>query len=291
MWTQIAQHISQVTQQEFRIKNRRSINGGCTSQCYSLIGDNITYFVKINRAAKAKMFVAEVLNLKHILDTKSIRVPKAICWGIAENISYIVLEWIEFSRVTNQSWKEMGRKLGLMHYHQGADQFGWKHNNMIGSIPQINIWTDNWANFFAEHRIGYQLKLTKRCEIDFPERTQVVEMVRKLLSDRKPKPSLVHGDLWSGNTAATTEKEPVILDPATYYGDHEVDLAMTELFGGFPHEFYRGYNEIFSLDKGYQKRKIIYNLYHILNHFNLFGNGYGYQAKQIIKMILAGTLQ
>ncbi|YAI82613.1 MAG: fructosamine kinase family protein [cyanobacterium endosymbiont of Rhopalodia sterrenbergii] len=286
MWKQITQHISQATQQEFRTKNRRSINGGCINQCYSLIGDNITYFVKINQAYHVNMFAAEALGLKQISDTKTIRVPKPICWGMAEKTSYIVLEWIEFSRGTNQSWEEMGRKLGTMHHHQGAKQFGWEQNNTIGSIPQINIWTDSWADFFSEYRIGYQLKWARQRGENFPECTQVVEMVRKLLAQRQPQPSLVHGDLWSGNVAVTQKGEPVILDPATYYGDHEVDIAMTELFGGFSDEFYRGYNKVFPLEKGYQKRKTIYNLYHILNHFNLFGSGYAAQVNRMIQRII-----
>jgi fructosamine-3-kinase len=286
MWTQIAQHISQATQQEFRNKNRRSVNGGCINQCYSLMGDNITYFVKINQASQVEMFAAEALGLKQISNTKTIRVPQPICWGIAEKTSYIVLEWMEFGRGTNQFWEKMGRKLGTMHHHQGADQFGWEQNNTIGSISQINIWTDSWADFFAEYRIGYQLKLARRRGGNFPDCIQVVEMVRELLAHRQPKPSLVHGDLWSGNVAVTQEGEPVILDPATYYGDHEVDLAITELFGGFGGGFYRGYNEVFPLDKGYQKRKIIYNLYHIINHFNLFGGGYGAQVNQMIQRII-----
>ncbi|MGP0128357.1 MAG: fructosamine kinase family protein [cyanobacterium endosymbiont of Rhopalodia musculus] len=286
MWTQIAQHISKAIQREFRIKNRRSVNGGCINQCYSLIGDNITYFVKTNQASQVEMFAAEALGLKQISNTKTIRVPQPICWGIAERASYIVLEWIEFNGGTNQSWEEMGRKLAAMHHHQGSDKFGWEQNNTIGSIPQMNIWTDSWADFFAENRIGYQLKLARRRGGNFPECTQVVEIVKELLAHRKPQPSLVHGDLWSGNVAVTQEGEPVILDPATYYGDHEVDLAMTELFGGFLGVFYRGYNEVFPLDKGYEKRKTIYNLYHILNHFNLFGGGYGSQVNRMIQKIL-----
>ncbi len=288
MWTQIAEHISQATQQEFQVKKQRSVSGGCINQGYSLIGDNITYFVKINQASQVEMFAAEALGLKQMLATETIRVPQPICWGMSERVSYIVLEWLEFGRGTNHSWEEMGRKLAQMHQAKGADQFGWDQNNTIGSTPQINTWTDNWADFFAEHRIGYQLKLARRRGGNFPDYTQVVEMVRNLLADRQPQPSLVHGDLWSGNAAVTEAGEPVILDPATYYGDHEVDLAMTELFGGFSGGFYRGYNEVFPLEEGYQKRKTIYNLYHILNHFNLFGGGYGSQANHMIQRILMG---
>ncbi|ACK64974.1 fructosamine kinase [Rippkaea orientalis PCC 8801] len=286
MWTQIAEHITQVTGQEFEIKKQRPVSGGCINQGYSLIGDKKTYFVKINQASQIEMFAAEALGLKQMFATKTIRVPQPICWGMSDRSSYIVLEWLEFSQATAESWQEMGRKLAAMHQVQGVSKFGWERNNTIGSTPQINTWTENWTDFFAEHRIGYQLKLARRRGGNFPEYSQVVGIVRDVLKDRQPLPSLVHGDLWSGNVAVIADGEPVILDPATYYGDHEVDLAMTELFGGFPGSFYRGYDEVFPLDEGYQKRKTLYNLYHILNHFNLFGGGYGSQANQMIQQIL-----
>jgi fructosamine-3-kinase len=172
-----------------------------------------------------------------------------------------------------------------MHIQGQNQRFGWERNNTIGSTPQINTWSENWADFFAEHRIGYQLKLAQRRSGHFPDTTKVVTKVRDLLVNRKPQPALVHGDLWSGNAAILDSGEPVIFDPATYYGDREVDLAMTELFGGFPTVFYQGYTEISSLAEGYQQRKILYNLYHILNHFNLFGGSYAAQANQMINQL------
>ena len=286
MWTQIAEHISQTTDANFVIENRRSVSGGCINQGYALTGDGVTYFVKVNQASQVEMFVAEALGLKQIRATQTIRVPQPICWGMADRASYLVLEWLEFGRGTTPSWEEMGRKLAAMHQAGGSDRFGWERNNTIGSTPQINHWTDRWADFFAQERIGYQLHLAGRRGGNFFDEEQVVAVVLEALADREPQPSLVHGDLWSGNVAVTTAGEPVILDPATYYGDREVDLAMTELFGGFPAAFYRGYNEAFPLDEGYQRRKTIYNLYHVLNHFNLFGGGYGSQANQMIREIV-----
>ncbi|MGK7871812.1 MAG: fructosamine kinase family protein [Xenococcaceae cyanobacterium] len=287
MWTQIAEQISQVTGEKFQIDNRRSVGGGCINQGYSITGSGCTYFVKLNQASQVEMFEAEALGLKQMLGTKTIRVPKPICWGTADHSSYIVLEWLEFGRGgSSQSWEEMGRKLAAMHKAGGSSQFGWDHNNTIGSTPQINPWTSNWAEFFAQHRIGYQLKLAKRRGGNFPDRGLVVAAVEEYLADIQPQPSLVHGDLWSGNAAVIDSGEPVILDPATYYGDREVDIAMTELFGGFPAAFYRGYNHVWPLDQGYQQRKTLYNLYHILNHFNLFGGGYGSQASRMIQQTL-----
>ena len=284
MWTQIAQHISQSTGTEFSVDNHRSVSGGCINQGYRLTGNDCAYFVKINQASQVEMFAAEALGLKQIINTETIRVPEPICWGVAERSSFIVMEWLEFSRPDTQAWEKMGRNLAAMHRAGGASQFGWEQNNTIGSTPQQNDWTDNWAEFFAQHRIGYQLKLAQRRGGDFPR--QAIAAVQEILANRQPQPSLVHGDLWSGNAAVTTSGEPVILDPATYWGDREVDLAMTELFGGFPAAFYRGYSQVWQLEEGYQQRKTIYNLYHILNHFNLFGGGYGSQANRMIAQIM-----
>jgi len=291
MWTEITNQISQVTGQAFEIKNRRSVGGGCINQSYALIGDNSTYFVKLSQASQVQMFEAEALGLKQMFATQTIRVPKPICLGTAADSAYIVLEWLELGGGKNtQVSAEMGRQLAAMHRaklpQETEGKFGWNQNNTIGSTPQINTWTSNWAEFFTEHRLGYQFQLARRRGGHFSQQDKLLAIVPKLL-DHQPQPSLVHGDLWGGNAAVTTSGEPVILDPATYVGDREVDIAMTELFGGFPAGFYRGYNEVWPLDEGYQGRKTLYNLYHILNHFNLFGGGYGSQANRMIEQILS----
>ncbi len=289
MWTQIATHISKVTGEKFEITNRRSVGGGCINQGYAVSSSTITYFVKLNKASLADMFEAEALGLKQMLDTKTIRVPKPICVGTTADLGYIVLEWLELGGSNStQCWEQMGRQLAAMHRCTPPSQkgFGWDINNTIGSTPQINTWTSNWIKFFAEHRLGYQFQLARRRGGHFLQQEQVIAAVEKLLN-HQPKPSLVHGDLWGGNAAVTKSGEPVILDPATYVGDREVDIAMTELFGGFPGAFYRGYNDVWPLDSGYKQRKTLYNLYHIVNHFNLFGGGYASQANSMIEQILS----
>jgi fructosamine-3-kinase len=326
MWTQIATHISQVIGETFEINNRRSVSGGCINQGYAVIGNTGTYFVKLNQASQVQMFEAEALGLKQMLETQTIRVPKPICWGTAADSAYIVLEWLELGgssttayivlewlelggNSTTQSWEEMGRQLAAMHRASPPQptetlkvgklkvessnrqpstppgEFGWNQNNTIGSTPQINNWTSDWAEFFAEYRLGYQFQLARRRGGHFPQQEQLLAAIGKLL-DHQPQPSLVHGDLWGGNASVTKSGEPVIFDPATYVGDREVDIAMTELFGGFPPAFYRGYNEVLPMDSGYKQRKTLYNLYHILNHFNLFGGGYASQANRMIEQIL-----
>ena len=287
MWSEIAREISQNTGDKFELANYRPLGGGCINQAYQISGNGSTYFVKLNQASEVEMFAAEAQGLEQMFATKTIRVPKPICWGIAGNNSYLALEWLELGSANRHCWEEMGRKLARLHGAGGANQFGWQRNNTIGSTPQINPWCDRWADFFAQHRIGYQLRLAQRRGGNFPAPETVVEAVKQQLALVSPQSSLVHGDLWSGNAACTSDGEPVIIDPATYYGHREVDLAMTELFGGFPPAFYGGYNQEWQLDEGYQQRKTLYNLYHILNHFNIFGYGYASQAASMIRQILS----
>ncbi|MDJ0746207.1 MAG: fructosamine kinase family protein [Xenococcaceae cyanobacterium MO_167.B27] len=287
MWQTIAKEISKATGKEFEVKETRSVGGGCINQGYKIQSLDRQYFVKLNQASLVEMFVAEALGLKQMHQTQTLTIPYPVCWGTVGNSCYIVLEWLELGgRSNSEAWSKMGRQLAQMHQQGTSSRFGWKMNNTIGSTPQINTWMDNWGDFFAEQRIGYQLRLAKTRGGNFPDTNQVIAAVKEHLADREPVASIVHGDLWSGNASVTVEGEPVIFDPATYYGDRETDIAMTELFGGFPQSFYQGYNQQWELDPGYQKRKNIYNLYHILNHFNLFGGGYGSQANSMIRKIL-----
>lgn len=286
MWTEIANRISEVTGEKFEIDRHRSVGGGCINRGYVITNSNdSTYFVKLNQASLVEMFAAEALGLQQMRSTQAIRVPKPICWGTAGNSAYLVMEWLDLGG--SGSWEEMGRQLAAMHESlQTEARFGWEINNTIGSTPQINTWTSDWAEFFAIHRIGYQLKLARRRGGNFPQGERLIEAIPELLAGHHPQPSLVHGDLWGGNADFTASGEAIIFDPATYIGDREVDMAMTELFGGFPAGFYRGYNQVFPLDAGYEQRKTLYNLYHILNHFNLFGGSYGSQANNAIAKIL-----
>ena len=287
MWEKIAAHISEVTGEKFRVENRRSVSGGCINQGYQISDGDRTYFVKVNRAVDLAMFEAEALGLQQMGETQTIRVPHPLGCGTQGNSAYLVLEWLDLKAgADSQAWEEMGRNLAALHRYQGKGEFGWEINNTIGSTPQVNLWTGKWAEFWAEHRIGYQLKLGKRRGGNFPQAEGLLEAIPALLADHEPQPSLVHGDLWGGNASVTSAGEPVIFDPAVYWGDREVDMAMTELFGGFPPAFERGYNQAWPLEPGYENRKILYNLYHVLNHFNLFGGSYESQANQMIQRIL-----
>jgi len=201
-----------------------------------------------------------------------VRVPRILDHGP----DFILLERLDLKR--NGDWAALARMLATLHRTTGP-RFGWHRDNFIGATPQINAWRDDWAAFFRECRIQPQLALAR-------ENGFAIQVSVDLLKNHKPAPSLLHGDLWSGN-AGFIDEGPVIFDPAVYYGDREADLAMTELFGGFPPEFYSSYRQIYPLDAGYEQRKHFYNLYHLLNHLNLFGAGYLAQVQRTLDLFHA----
>lgn len=290
MWERITAHISQITGQPFQATERRSLGGGCINSAVALTNGQQTYFVKSNHASQVAMFEAEAAGLQEMVATQTIRVPQPICWGTADTSAYLVLEWLDLGgRSGGDAWAIMGRNLAALHRATSTTGFGWKLNNTIGSTPQPNPWTADWLTFWQQHRLHFQFQLANRRGGFFQKQDQLMAAIPQLLAGHNPQPSLVHGDLWSGNAAITRTGEPVIFDPATYYGDREVDLAMTELFGSFPTDFYHAYHEAFPLKDGYQQRKVLYNLYHVLNHFNLFGSGYNFQANRMIDQLLGWT--
>lgn len=288
MWTSIAQHISAKTGTAFTITDRQSVGGGCINQAYQISHGHQRFFLKLNRAAQVAMFEAEALGLKEMYDSQTLRVPKPICWGTAEASAYLVLEWLDLGPASGESWRRMGQGLAAMHRVSQGRGFGWHQGNTIGATPQPNPWTTSWLDFYREQRLDYQFRLARRQGGRFPRQPDLLQALPDLLAGHHPTPALVHGDLWSGNAAATTAGDPVIFDPAPYYGDREVDLAMTELFGRFPAAFYQGYQAAYPLEAGYAQRKPLYNLYHILNHFNLFGGSYAAQANRMIDDLLGG---
>lgn len=289
VWADIATQISRAIGQTFRAEQTRSIGGGCINQAYKVSDSQITYFVKLNQASKLTMFEAELAGLKEMYNSQTIRVPQPVCCGLAGANSYIAMEWLDLGR-SSSAWATMGQNLAAMHRTSSDLGFGWHCANTIGETHQPNDWQESWLIFWREQRLGYQFRLAKRRSGSFPQQEVLLAALPELLAGHDPIPSLVHGDLWSGNAAITTAGEPVIFDPATYYGDREVDLAMTELFGSFPNSFYDAYEAAYPLSDGYSTRKILYNLYHILNHFNLFGGGYAAQANQMIQQLLAKVI-
>ncbi len=285
MWTTIAQDIARATGQPFDLQDRRSVGGGSINQAFRISDGDRDYFLKLNQASQYAMFEAEALGLREMAATETIRVPQPLCWGTAEGSCYIVMEYLPLGNSSSDSWYQMGQDLAAMHRVTSDRGFGWQRDNTIGDTPQKNPWTADWVEFYVEHRLRYQFQLANR-RGNFRRQEELMAAVPALLAGHTPEPSLVHGDLWSGNASVTVDGTPVILDPATYYGDREVDIAMSELFGRFPQPFYDGYDDTYPLEPGYETRKILYNLYHIINHFNLFGGGYASQAQSMIDRLL-----
>ncbi len=288
LWTDIANSISAATGQAFHCHNKQAAGGGCINRTYTVRGDTCAYFVKLNDANLSDMFEAEAAGLNEMAASHSIRVPAAICSGISGNQAFLVLEHLEFGS-GNNSHDALGQMLAQMHSHS-CERFGWYRNNTIGSTPQHNDQTNNWISFWRDQRLGFQLQLASHNGYNGRLQQlgeQLLPVIDAFFSDYQPNASLLHGDLWSGNYAFTTDGTPVIFDPAVYYGDRESDLAMTELFGGFNSRFYQAYEAAYPLDEGYSQRKTLYNLYHVLNHLNLFGAGYLGQAESMFGRLLS----
>ena len=289
-WQAITQHISQASGKIFQLQSYASISGGCINTTYRLQGRDSDYFVKLNRADRHEMFIAEAQGLTELAKANAVCVPKPLCTGVDNDQAYLVMEFIELCGTGSaQSMRLLGEQLAQLHRYTKA-QFGWQCNNTIGSTPQLNHWMSNWLPFWREQRLGYQLRLA--AENGIPKRiVKKGELVQNKLDalfiDYQPVASMLHGDLWGGNVACTAQGQPVIFDPAVYFGDRETDLAMTELFGGFTADFYVAYRATWPLQEGYVVRKTLYNLYHVLNHFNLFGGGYAVQAEGMMDHLLA----
>lgn len=283
----IASAVSRATGQDFSVERDRPLGGGCINAAHVIDGCGQRYFVKLNDVRLADMFAAEAAGLEEIAHSASVRVPQPITSGKAAGQAFLVLEYLDMGG--RSSGARLGRQLAAMHRHTAA-QFGWTRDNAIGATPQPNPWTDNWIEFLRTHRLGHQLKLARQNGHDGSLQRKGESLLARLdafFSSHRPAPSLLHGDLWGGNAATLTSGEPVIFDPAVYYGDREADLAMTELFGGFGADFYAAYREAWPLDEGYPVRRTLYNLYHILNHANLFGGGYAAQAENMLDRLVA----
>ncbi|GAV92004.1 Fructosamin_kin domain-containing protein [Cephalotus follicularis] len=261
------------------------VGGGCINHASRYDTDAGPFFVKTNRSIGPSMFEGEALGLGAMYETKAIRVPRPFKVGtLPTGGSYIIMEYIEFGASRgNQS--VLGKKLAEMHKAGKSERgFGFDVDNTIGSTPQINTWTSGWIEFFAEHRLGYQLKLALDQYGDstiYQKGERLIRNIAPLFENIVIEPCLLHGDLWSGNIASDKNGEPVILDPACYYGHNEAEFGLSWC-AGFGGSFYSAYFEVMSKQPGFEKRRDLYKLYHYLNHYNLFGSGYRSSALSII---------
>ncbi|MGI9330978.1 MAG: fructosamine kinase family protein [Gammaproteobacteria bacterium] len=247
-----------------------------------------SYFLKCHAPQHEAMFIAEAAGLAALAAAGAVRVPCVVAAGTAADCAYLLMEHLQLRQGTPAAAAALGRDLATQH-RVSADQFGWEQDNTIGSTPQLNCARSSWLDFFHDARLSYQLDLAKKndcaprlCQLG----AQVCEALPDLLLGHQPAPALLHGDLWGGNWGQLPDGEAVIFDPAVYFGDREADLAMTRLFGGFPAEFYAAYEAAWPLPQGHADRVALYNLYHVLNHLNLFGGAYAAQAEGMMERLL-----
>ncbi len=287
VWHAIEKQLQDVLGEPVRLSAPQRVGGGSINQSCRVTSGQQSWFVKLNRAERLDMFVAEAEGLKALGEAGALRIPQPLCWGEDGQQAWLVMESLELGG----SGDAVALAEGLAGVHRiRSAHFGWHRDNTIGSTPQINTQESDWLTFWREHRLAFQLQLA--AQKGAASRTlntgeQVLAHLPVLLDGHDPVASLLHGDLWSGNYAFTRDGLPTIFDPAVYFGDRETDLAMTELFGGFSRDFYAAYQNAWPLDSGYPLRKTLYNLYHVLNHFNLFGGGYLSQAQGMMESLLS----
>ncbi len=265
------------------------VSTGGDQRCYRWRCGAGWLFVKTVPVPSGDRLAGEAAGLSTLATAGALRVPRVLAQGIAATEAFLALEWIDAAAASSDSERRLGEGLAALH-RVTADRFGWNHDNHIGPTPQANGWLENWTTFWRQRRLQPQLERAMHGGHDRllgAPGERLLEALDALLGDHRPQPSLLHGDLWGGNWCATADGEPVIFDPAVYYGDRETDLAMTRLFGGFGRRFYEAYLGSAPLPVGHAVRAELYNVYHVLNHANLVGGRYAQQAHAMILRLLA----
>jgi protein-ribulosamine 3-kinase len=265
------------------------VPGGSINECYHWPCRGGALFVKVAPRARLPDFEAEVAGLAELEAARAVRVPRVLAVGYTDAAAFLALEWITAGARSPDCERRLGEGLARLHA-VSAPRFGWTRDNTIGRTPQANAWMDDWAEFFRERRLRPQLARAVAggyAQMLEAPGQRLLESLHLLLAGHRPSPSLLHGDLWGGNWLASEDIEPVVFDVAVYYGDRETDLAMTRLFGGFGNAFYKAYEGVTPPAAGEPMRRDLYNLYHVLNHANLFGAGYARQARESIDRLLA----
>lgn len=291
---ELAQALKAVSGIDFSRAELRAIGGGCINRAFEVRAGGMVYFLKLNAADALPMFEAEADGLAALAGCGAFRVPCVLGCGATGDEAFVLLEHLQLRPLASaEDGHRFAAALAQLHQETGA-HFGWARDNFIGANPQVNEQYDSWARFFVNCRLMPQLQMARRRGFDAVvgrESEQLLERVPALFLDYRPRPSLLHGDLWHGNAAMDAEGRPVIFDPAVYRGDRDADLAMSELFGGFPSSFYAAYRAAWPPAEGYEQRKMLYNLYHVLNHLNLFGRAYLGQAERMIRTLAAALMR
>ena len=280
---------------EYRVIGCKRVTGGCISEAYKVLvedsaGKQLRWFAKANQPSFLSNFNAEADGLERLGATGSIRVPRPACVGQVAGRVWLIMEWIDQSPQHDSFFRDLGTRLAELHQCTSGRRIGLEQDNFLGAATQINQATGRWTDFFAENRLGFQLRwgvdqrlvdgsLRQACE-------RIIGRLDQLLEGRAEDTSLLHGDLWSGNYLCDDTGQPVILDPAVYYGCREAEFGMLRLFGACPPPFYESYQDCFPMKAGWQRRVKVYVLYHLLNHLNLFGSGYHSECQRMAEQIL-----
>jgi fructosamine-3-kinase len=285
---QISHQISKILSEYFDLQvevvSQRPIGGGSINSALQVETNKGVFFVKHNsKHLYPAMFEKEALGLKKLRDSNAIAVPDVLTFDEEGNNAFLFLNFIESRNKTDDFWDDFAQKLAALHKNTNKE-FGLAHHNYIGSLRQFNEWDETWAGFFTEQRLEPQLKMARDAGMLGRGTTNAFQRFYKRIEEIFPNEpsSLLHGDLWSGNFMVGEDGKVVLIDPAIYYGHREMDLAMSQLFGGFSQQFYKSYNKYFPLEKGWQQRMDYCNLYPLLVHVNLFGGGYAGSVKSII---------
>lgn len=273
----VEHHIQTLYGNNTKIVDTRSISGGCINDTSVLsLNDGQKIFLKKNTHSKPSMFKAEAVGLQRLSCDGGPRVPRPIIAFTDSSHQYLLLEYLETGRAIPNYWERFAQQLATLHQSVRSPHFGFEIDNFIGSSPQKNTRMKTWISFFTEMRLIPQIEMAAgylnpslRKKLD-----KLVQRLDQIILEPEGEASLLHGDLWSGNTMVGPRGEPTIIDPATYFGHREAEIAMTMLFGKFGDPFYEAYNEHWPMAKGWQERMDLYNLYHMINHVNLFGSGY-----------------
>jgi len=270
------------------IESAASVGGGCIANACRLETDAAPFFLKYGDEKVARTFSGEAAGLEALGAAESpLEIPRVLDTAPpdGDRPGFLVMEWINAGRKGRNFWERFGEGLAALHRHT-ADEYGFERDNFIGRLPQSNEWMDEWPAFFRKERLAPQVDMARERDRWRSDWIGPLERLYRRLPEilpATPEPSVLHGDLWKGNYMVTAVGDPALIDPATYYGHREADLAMTELFGGYDNRFYEAYRATWSLESGYDTRRDVYNLYHLINHLNLFGGGYAGRVEQILR--------
>ncbi len=268
--------IDETIEEQLKVIGVSPVSGGCIHNAQRVVTEKGDYFIKMNNASDLAMFKTEYSGLELLASAGEIDVPEPIASGIQDGQAYLILKFIHGGPRRSTFWDDFGVALANLHKNHRNDRYGLSYNNYIGRLDQFNKFSEDWISFFIEQRMEVQLKFA--FDNGYIDRAYLENCTRfyQKLPDLLPvePPSLLHGDLWSGNFMTGEEGQPVIIDPAVYYGHREIELSFTQMFGGFDRQFYRSYKEVYPLEPGFENRVEIYNIYPHLVHVNLFGPSY-----------------